>query len=137
MEATEKGQATYPFCSNFMDGSSRTFCTSDKKSVGSCNMVKFSRRVPKIYRNFNEVDGVKSSDLNYASLNFQILQKLIIFTSCEATQVNGSLTKIKSGIVRRGEDKISTLGNSCKCEERKGGGSILGNFCEQCHFNLR
>lgn len=65
IEETQKGKAAYPFCSDFMDGSSRTFCTADKKSVGSCNMVKFSRRIPKIYRNFNEVDGVKSSDLNY------------------------------------------------------------------------
>ena len=69
IEATERGQVTYPFCSDLMDGSSRTFCTSDKKSVGSCNMVKFSRRIPKIYRNFNEVDGVKSSDLNYVSFS--------------------------------------------------------------------
>ena len=67
IEETQKGKAAYPFCSDFMDGSSRTFCTADKKSVGSCNMVKFSRRIPKIYRNFNEVDGVKSSDLNCAS----------------------------------------------------------------------
>ena len=76
IEATEKGQASYPFCSDFMSGSSRTFCTSDKKSVGSCNMVKFSRRIPKIYRNFNEVDGVKSSDLNYVSLSERVGTRL-------------------------------------------------------------
>ena len=87
IEETQKGKAAYPFCSDFMDGSSRTFCTADKKSVGSCNMVKFSRRIPKIYRNFNEVDGVKSSDLNYAS-SIRSIHKFITYQAVSSIESN-------------------------------------------------
>ena len=75
IEANQRGVAKYPFCSDLMDGSSRTFCTSDKKSAGSCNMVKFSRRIPKIYRNFKQVDGVKSTELNYVSFQKRFRRK--------------------------------------------------------------
>ena len=41
----------------------QTFCTEDKESVGSCNLVVFSQNIPDIYQNFDAVDGVDRRDI--------------------------------------------------------------------------
>jgi len=40
-----------------------TLCNHDRSSVGSCNLVKYERSLPKIYQNFKYVENVKRRDI--------------------------------------------------------------------------
>lgn len=53
----------YPFCNTLMATSPRTFCTSDGKSVGSCNLVTFGSNIPQQYQNFDAIEGVPAKDI--------------------------------------------------------------------------
>ena len=53
-----------PFCSTLQDGKGGlTLCNHDRSSVGSCNLVKYERSLPKIYQNFKYVENVKRRDI--------------------------------------------------------------------------
>jgi len=53
-----------PFCNSLMADSERTFCTSDKSSVGSCNLVMYDEPLPSIYQNFQSIEGVSGQDVS-------------------------------------------------------------------------
>ena len=53
-----------PFCNSLMADSERTFCTSDKSSVGSCNLVMYDEPLPSIYQNFQSIEGVSGQDIS-------------------------------------------------------------------------
>ena len=53
-----------PFCNSLMADSERTFCTADKSSVGSCNLVMYNEPLPSIYQNFQSIEGVSSQDIS-------------------------------------------------------------------------
>ena len=53
-----------PFCNSLMADSERTFCTSDKSSVGSCNLVMYNEPLPSIYQNFQSIEGVSGQDIS-------------------------------------------------------------------------
>ncbi len=52
-----------PYCSELMQSSPKTSCTDDARSVGSCNLVKFSSDLPKQYQNFDSMEGVDEGDV--------------------------------------------------------------------------
>jgi len=65
MEIAEDADESTPFCNTLMGNAERTYCTADSKSVGSCNLVKYTSRVPDIYQNFDSLEEVKSRDIEY------------------------------------------------------------------------
>lgn len=79
MEEAERLEVPSPFCSALMEDSERTYCTADRASVGSCNLVMYQvqylvylylylviykEELPAIYQNFREVDGVANRDVS-------------------------------------------------------------------------
>jgi len=52
-----------PFCNSLMGGNEKTYCTSDKRSVGSCNLVEYNNKIPRIYQNFDSVDGLEDGNI--------------------------------------------------------------------------
>jgi len=63
MEQAVISETSTPFCNSLMQNADKTFCTEDKESVGSCNLVVFGRNIPDIYQNFDAVDGVDRRDI--------------------------------------------------------------------------
>jgi len=64
-QARDNDKVTTPFCSTLMNDGIKTYCTADKGSVGSCNLVQYNSKVPDIYQNFDFVDGVSEKDIAY------------------------------------------------------------------------
>ena len=57
----------YPFCHDIMSStSSKTTCTFDASSVGSCNLVQYTQDLPLIYQNFDHVAGIDQQDVGKA-----------------------------------------------------------------------
>jgi len=63
MDQTSDMDKATPFCNSLMQNAEKTFCTEDKESVGSCNLVIFSQNIPDIYQNFDAVEGVDKKDI--------------------------------------------------------------------------
>jgi len=63
MEQAVISERSTPFCNSLMQNAEKTFCTEDRESVGSCNLVVFSQNIPDIYQNFDAVDGVDRRDI--------------------------------------------------------------------------
>ena len=54
----------YPFCKDIMSSSStKTTCTFDATSVGSCNLVQYASELPALYQNFDQVSGVNAENV--------------------------------------------------------------------------
>lgn len=52
------------FCHSLMADSERTYCTADRSSVGSCNLVQYNEPLPAVYQNFRSVEGVSARDIS-------------------------------------------------------------------------
>merc|ERR1739844_356990 len=52
------------FCQDLMSaGSSKTTCTFDSTSIGSCNLVQFEQELPPLYQNTVQVPGIDAKKL--------------------------------------------------------------------------
>ena len=57
-------QNDHHFCQDLMSsGSSKTTCTFDSSSIGSCNLVQYGQDLPPIYQNMKNVKGIDSKDI--------------------------------------------------------------------------
>jgi len=65
MDIAREEDSTTPFCSTLMNNAERTYCTADSRSVGSCNLVQYTKKIPEIYQNFDSVEGASDRDTEY------------------------------------------------------------------------
>jgi len=65
MDIAEKTDTQTPFCRTLMQNAEKTYCTADGTSVGSCNLVKYERKVPSIYQNYDYIDGLEKKETEY------------------------------------------------------------------------
>jgi len=65
MDKASKEGLPSPFCNSLMGSAEKTYCTADKRSVGSCNLVQYKSKLPDVYQNFDEVEGLDDRDVAY------------------------------------------------------------------------
>ncbi|XP_023329956.1 leishmanolysin-like peptidase isoform X1 [Eurytemora carolleeae] len=105
MALAEEKDSSSPFCNTMMQNAEKTYCTDDDLSVGSCNLVKYSSKIPRIYQNFDSIEGVEDADLEY------IGSSVILADYCPYVQ---EFSWLGGGGVGGGEDPRGTRCDSAE-----------------------
>jgi hypothetical protein len=76
-----------PFCNTLMTSTTKTSCTEDLTSVGNCNLVTFGEDLPKMYQNFDTIDGVTRKEIG------KVIGRVLLFPRQDKLQL---LSKFRS-----------------------------------------
>ncbi|XP_050314645.1 leishmanolysin-like peptidase [Anthonomus grandis grandis] len=57
-----KGASIHPFCTKLKKDPLQTECTDDRTSVALCNLMEFPEELPRMYQNFDSLQGVNPGE---------------------------------------------------------------------------
>ncbi|XP_059085081.1 leishmanolysin-like peptidase [Tigriopus californicus] len=126
MEILEMKDERFPFCNTVMQSDSRTYCTHDSRSVGSCNLVQFAKPLPTLYQNFNELEGVSPSDISRVGSSVTLadfcpyIQEFTWKSTSQSKERGTRCAQAQNAPVGDNNYALEQYGNGTRCFEQGG-----------------